>query len=227
MRINVFIVGWWTFPFINKHLSEYKMIEGPVWSLRITNVNIGKIQGMCSQSCPAFCDHMDCSQPGSFSHGISQASILEWVAISFSRESSWPREGTHVSCTSCTGKCILYQLSHQESPRQGAGLYEIHTFPNNCIHFNRKMQTGDYNWFSGRHFCRVRTETRLDSEWENKTEERITLRKYLNLVWKIGENRIKSQRVKRFGMCTRGCMCVFECVLIVVADAYGIIGIFL
>jgi len=30
LRINVFIVGWWTFPFINKHLSEYKVIEGPV-----------------------------------------------------------------------------------------------------------------------------------------------------------------------------------------------------
>ena len=44
---------------------------------------------------------------------------------------------------------------------------------------------------------------------------------------KIGENRIKSRRVKQFGMRTRVCRCVFECVFIVVADAYGIIGIFL
>ena len=44
-----------------------------------------------------FCDPMDCSPPGSSVHGISQARILEWVAISFSRESSQPRNWTHVS----------------------------------------------------------------------------------------------------------------------------------
>ena len=37
---------------------------------------------------------MDCSPPGSSVHGISQARILEWVAISSSRGSSWPRDGT-------------------------------------------------------------------------------------------------------------------------------------
>ena len=42
---------------------------------------------------------MDCSPPGSFVHGILQARILEWVAISFSRGSSWPRDRTQVSCT--------------------------------------------------------------------------------------------------------------------------------
>ena len=40
---------------------------------------------------------MDCNSPGSFVHGISQARILEWVAISFSRRSSWPRDWTQVS----------------------------------------------------------------------------------------------------------------------------------
>ena len=38
------------------------------------------------------------SPPCSSVHGISQARILEWIAISFSRESSWPRDPTHVSC---------------------------------------------------------------------------------------------------------------------------------
>ena len=42
---------------------------------------------------------MDCSPPGSSVHEILQVRILEWVAISSSRESSWPRDGTHVSCT--------------------------------------------------------------------------------------------------------------------------------
>ena len=45
------------------------------------------------------CDPVDCSPPGSSVHGISQARIQEWVAISFSRGSSWPRDPTHVSCT--------------------------------------------------------------------------------------------------------------------------------
>ena len=40
---------------------------------------------------------MDCSLPGSSVHGISQARVLEWFAISFSRGSSWPRDRTQVS----------------------------------------------------------------------------------------------------------------------------------
>ena len=47
---------------------------------------------------PALCDPMDCSQPGSSIHGIFQAGILEWVAISFLRGSSQPRDQTQVSC---------------------------------------------------------------------------------------------------------------------------------
>ena len=49
------------------------------------------------------CDSMDCSPPGSSVHGISQARILEWVAISFSKGSSQPRDWIYwtiqVSCT--------------------------------------------------------------------------------------------------------------------------------
>ena len=58
------------------------------------------------------CDPMDCSSPGSSVHGISQTRMLEWVAISFSRGSSQPREQTRISWVSCTGRWILYQLSH-------------------------------------------------------------------------------------------------------------------
>ena len=52
-----------------------------------------------SQLCPTLCDPMDCSLPGSSVHGIFQARVLEWVVISFSRESSQPRDRTQVSCT--------------------------------------------------------------------------------------------------------------------------------
>ena len=38
-----------------------------------------------TQLCPTLCNHMDCSLPGSSVHGILQAEILEWIAVSFSR----------------------------------------------------------------------------------------------------------------------------------------------
>ena len=41
---------------------------------------------------------LNCNPPGSSLHGISPASILEWVAISYSRGSSQPRDQTHISC---------------------------------------------------------------------------------------------------------------------------------
>ena len=56
-------------------------------------------------SCVRLCDTMDCSPPGSSVDGISQARILEWVAISFTRVSSWPRYQTYISCF---GRKILY-----------------------------------------------------------------------------------------------------------------------
>ena len=49
-------------------------------------------------SCPTLCDLMDCSPPGSSVHGILQERIMKWVAISYSRGSSWSRNWTQVSC---------------------------------------------------------------------------------------------------------------------------------
>ena len=56
---------------------------------------------MCAkplQLCPALCDPMDYSRPGSSVHGIHQARILEWVAVPSSRGSSQPRDRTCISC---------------------------------------------------------------------------------------------------------------------------------
>ena len=50
-----------------------------------------------AQSCPTLCDPIDCSLPGSSIYGIFQARVLEWVAISFSRGSSRPRNWIWVS----------------------------------------------------------------------------------------------------------------------------------
>ena len=63
-----------------------------------------------TQSYLTFCEP---SLPNSSVHGIFQVSILEQVAVSFSRGSSWPRDWTHITCVSWIGRQVLYQLSHQ------------------------------------------------------------------------------------------------------------------
>ena len=65
------------------------------------------------KSCLTLCDPMDCSLPCSSVHGIFQARVLEWGAISFSRGSSQPRDRTQVFCIVSK---TLYHLSHQGSP---------------------------------------------------------------------------------------------------------------
>ena len=57
------------------------------------------------QSYLTLCDPTHCSPPGSSVHRISQARKMEWVDISLSKGSSWPRVWT---CVSCTGRWILY-----------------------------------------------------------------------------------------------------------------------
>ena len=65
-----------------------------------------------AQSCLMLCNPMVCSPTGSSVHGISQARILEWVAMPFSRGSSQPRDQTW-GLLHC--RQILYHLSHQGS----------------------------------------------------------------------------------------------------------------
>ena len=57
-----------------------------------------------AQSCLTLCDPMDGSVPESSVHGIFQARVLDWVAISFSRGSSQPRDQTRVS--RIVGRCF-------------------------------------------------------------------------------------------------------------------------
>ena len=60
---------------------------------------------LVTQSCLTLCDPMDCITTNSSVHKIFQARILEWVAISFSRGSSQPRDRTQVTCI---GRQVLY-----------------------------------------------------------------------------------------------------------------------
>ena len=69
---------------------------------------------------------LQCSPPGFSVHGISQAGILEWVAISFSRISSQPRDRTHISCID---RQFFLPLSHQRSPHKKI----VYKFMNNKV----------------------------------------------------------------------------------------------
>ena len=91
---------------------------------------IGRLEQECmhAQSCPTLCDPMDYSLPGSSVHGIIQARILEWVAISFSRRSSRPRDQT---CISCIGSWILNHWAIWEALGYSTGMVN---FPNNRIY---------------------------------------------------------------------------------------------
>ena len=82
-------------------------------SIKIMHTKLFKIKlfipimgAVCSvtQPCLTLWDPTDYSPPGSSVHGNIQARTLEWVAISFSKGSSWPRDWNHVSCVSCIGR---------------------------------------------------------------------------------------------------------------------------
>ena len=66
--------------------------------LKIVKAIYDRKESEVAQSCPTLWDPMDYSPPGSSVHGILKARVLEWVAISFSRRPSQPRDQTQVSC---------------------------------------------------------------------------------------------------------------------------------
>ena len=104
-------------------------------------INFNKIWICCycliAKLCLTLCDPMECSPPDSSVHGTSQARILKWIAISYCRGSSWPKNWTHVSCT---GRWILYHWATREA----------HEYPS--PHFKHSKRT--------QQFC-----TRIPSLW--------------------------------------------------------------
>ena len=72
---------------------------------------------------------MDCSPAGSSVHGILQAEILEWVAFSFSRRSSQPRDWIHLSCISSIGRQFLFPRASQYSAKDWWAPLQVTLFP--------------------------------------------------------------------------------------------------
>ena len=95
---------------------EYLPTSFPQTIFLLTDIFSDTVFTVCAwlvaQLCSTLCDPVDRSSPGSFAHGISHARVLEWVAISSSRGSSWPRYWTRVSCI---GRQILYHWATREA----------------------------------------------------------------------------------------------------------------
>ena len=91
----------WTI--FGNHFMSLLIFLGGNWKqiknvLKYWSVLRWKSESEVAQSCLSLCDPMDYNLPGFSVHGIFQARVLEWVAISFSRGSSWPKDQTQVSC---------------------------------------------------------------------------------------------------------------------------------
>ena len=119
----MFLLGLGVFCYFRQYLGSSKLTKtsldtlGRIWAarkIRPKYVSSETIRISCSpicgwlpwltdwltevaQSCPTLCDPMDCSLPGSSVPGILQAIVLEWIAIPFSRGSSWPWDRIQVS----------------------------------------------------------------------------------------------------------------------------------
>ena len=99
---------------------------------------------VCTQSCPIFCNPVDCSPPGSPVRGILQARILEWVAISSSRGSSRTGDQTRVSHVSCIGRWVFCHSHHHSSFTKALwGLNACTVLTALCKHFNTSSSRPD------------------------------------------------------------------------------------
>ena len=114
---------------------------GWLWSLNMrTHIKpLGAELCSVAQSCLMLCDPINCSLPCSSIHGMLQAGILERIAISYSRGSTWPRDWTCVSCISWFGKWIFYHWATCEAP--GRASITKHMGVHNFLSLERKLWT--------------------------------------------------------------------------------------
>ena len=158
---------------------------------------------LVTKSCPILYDCIDCSPPGSSVHGISQARVLECVAISSSRGSSQPKDWTSVSCI---GRHILYHQATREDPclilkmlqnplateADGEDLNVVWPMQIN-FHLSCKSARSDqWGWMKCSHFCLTNTNILSsllpwDIQWKKKKKKyNENLWKSFSKKWKLG-----------------------------------------
>ena len=109
--------SYWNFPlnrFIWRYVVWFSENENVInfMTIEIVNIITFESESLVAQSRLTLCYPIDCSLLGSSVHRIFQARILEWVPISFSRGSFWPRDQTHIF--HIVGRhfyCLSYQWS--------------------------------------------------------------------------------------------------------------------
>ena len=110
---NSIVFPYIFFPYIS-HIFYNSNKKEPGLNLTKDEEDLYESESEVAQLCPTLGDPMDCSLPGFSVHGILQARILQWVAISFSRGSSQPRDRTWVS--RIAGRCFNLWAT-REAPR--------------------------------------------------------------------------------------------------------------
>ena len=107
------VIKWW-------YSKKKKVLHYLTWDIWFSFIHKNTFDVQTVQACVLshiwLCDPMDCSPPGSSVHGISQAKIVEQVAISFSSGSSWFRDRTQFFCVSCISGWVLYHWATWEDP---------------------------------------------------------------------------------------------------------------
>ena len=105
-------------------MQHHKSWYGSSVQKYFTGIQSGEKKVKSFSRVQRLCDPMDCSPPGSSIHGIFQARVLEWVAIPFSRRSSWPRDRTRVSCIA--GRCFTVWATRKESNQTNPNRGTLH-----------------------------------------------------------------------------------------------------
>ena len=111
-------------------------IQQSWWVFR-KNITKMKLSSHCIILCPTLCNLMDCSPPGSSVHGMFQARMLAWVAVSSSEESPWATGQTWVSCVSCIAGGSFYHWAIRGAPTSG---YDIHNIINGDVKLEHLVQ---------------------------------------------------------------------------------------
>ena len=160
---SLLLSGWSFLPLLNSLHMEAERWR-PLPCVTVGWCSLNDLHACCScaqllQSFPTLCNSVDFSPPGSSIHGILQARILEWVAISFSRGSSQPRDQTSNSCfgiawfelTFTQINCLtLYDLTVCSLPAPSIhGILQARILEWISIPFSRgSSQPRDQTWFS-------------------------------------------------------------------------------
>ena len=124
-------------------LISSNLCPGQHWTGYIHN----KVRAQLLQSCPTLCNPMGCSPPGSSVHGVSQARILEWVTMPFSRGSFQP--GKNPCFLNC--RWILYCWASREAPYMHVCIFTylcVYMYTYVCVSVCLSVCTGDYDYES-------------------------------------------------------------------------------